>query len=170
MRYSWLHQSFYSAFLCSKPEGLPGTELRAQCCQEVTFEKSKRIIEIQQLSWICHLIFFLSSPPKKPHLDCHSLILTKGKGYLSPGDCWGGKVLFRNSQEENASLFLQDRQNPNVSLCHLKNTAVLTISSCHTLCFSSSRTPSSAKFVFLCLPPSHPLPLAKTLLLSLSVL
>lgn len=71
-------------------------------------------------------------------------------------------MLFRNSQEKKCTAFIQDRQDPNVSLCHQKDTAVLTLSGCHTLCFTSSRTPGSAKFSLpLHLPASQPLPLAK---------
>lgn len=44
---------------------------------------------------------------------------------------------------------VQDRQDPNATLCHQEDTAVLTLSKCHILCFSSSRTPGSARFLFL---------------------
>lgn len=100
MSYLWPLQSFCSAFLCSKPEGLPGTGLRAQRCQEVTFERAKENHwdSTAQLS-LSFNFFPLSS---KKHPDCHSLVLTpRTATFLSRG-CRGGKVLFRNSQEENA--------------------------------------------------------------------
>lgn len=93
-RIALLHRLLSSVFLCYKPERLLGT----QCCQGVMFERTKdhHWDSTAQLSLSFH--FFLSS---EKHPDCHSFILTQGKATFLSRICQGGKVLFRNSQEEN---------------------------------------------------------------------
>lgn len=126
MSYLYLHQSFCSAFLCSKPEGLPGTGLRAQCCQEVTFERAKKNHWDSTAQLSLSFIFFLSL--KKKHPDCHSLILTLGKATFLSRGCRVGKVLFRNAQEENACYSFKTDRTQTLA-CAIKKTQLSSHSS-----------------------------------------
>lgn len=74
--------------------------------KKLRLREPKRIIEIQEPNWVCHLIFF-SFFQKKNTPTVTLLILTLGKAtFLSRGSR-RGKVLFRNSQEENAQYSLK---------------------------------------------------------------
>lgn len=89
-----------SAFFCSKPEGLPGTGLKAQWCQDVVFESAKENNwdSTAQLSLSYNFFSFFQ---KTPWLSLSHT--NPGEGYLSLQRLSKEeKVLFRNSQEENS--------------------------------------------------------------------
>lgn len=100
---------------------------------------------MQQPDPVCHLIFF-SFFQKHPDCSNHK------EGYLSLKTLLKWEV---KSTGKKCTVFIRDRQDPSLSLCHQKDTAVLTLPSCHTLCFSSSRTPGSANFLSIFHTLSH---------------
>lgn len=65
--------------------------------KKLHLREPKRIIEIQQPSWVCHFFFLSKYTP-----NWHSLKLTLGKATFLSRGWWSGKALFRNSQGENA--------------------------------------------------------------------
>lgn len=121
----------------------PGLGWGLSAVKKLRLRELRRIIEIQKPNWVCHLIFFFFLPETPlPSLSYTNL----KEGYLSPQRLSKREVHYLEMHRWKCTLFIQDRQDPSVSLCRQKGTAVLTLPSCHTLCFSSSRTPGSAKF------------------------
>ena len=111
-----------SAFLCSKPECLPGTRLGTCSCPEVTFERAekKHWDSTEQRIFSCNIFPFFQIHP-----DCHSVMLTSTKDTsLSKREARCLEV-----HRWKWMAFVQERQEP--SLWRHKDAAVLTLSCCH---------------------------------------
>lgn len=118
----------------------PGMGLGLSAVKKLCLKELRRIIEIQKPNWICHFFFFSFK-----QFYCHSHIQCLRKGFFSQRP-WQREVHYLEMHTWKCTLSIHDRQGPSVSLCHQKDTAVRMLPSCHALCFSSWRTPGSAKF------------------------
>lgn len=108
----------------------PGWGLGA--VKELHSRAPKRIIEIQEPNWVCHLIF----PPLLPKKTTPTVTLLyqpRGEATFLSGSCRRGESVFKKFTGGKCAAFIQDRQDPNVSPGHQKDTAVLTLPGCHTL-------------------------------------
>lgn len=124
-------------YICISPSALHSCAVSLKDClglgwglsavKKLRLREPRRIIEIQQPNWVCHLFFFFLSKKKK-HPDCHSLILTLGKATFLSRGCRVGKVLFRNAQEENACYSFKTDRTQTLA-CAIKKTQLSSHSS-----------------------------------------
>lgn len=124
----------------------PGMGLGLSAVKKLCLKELRRIIEIQKPNWVCHFFYFIFSFTFIQTVLLSLSYTNLTKGYFSSQRLWQREVHYLEMHRWKCTLSIHDRQGPNVSLCHQKDTAVRMLPSCHALCFSSWRTPGSAKF------------------------